>query len=149
MMNFEVAIPVYIPYRKLLEVKNGVYFPVPEEDPNVIEAERRKNEIAMKVQAGLLLQDGSESPEHVEKRRHIQAKMHWKGAGNKVKMAVALASEVRKVDQGEDRVEVEDLDEETKLKMSEEEAEGRWTSTERSEYRGRLRPKHAKQMRLT
>ncbi|GMI11708.1 hypothetical protein TrLO_g5500 [Triparma laevis f. longispina] len=123
LINFELAIPVYIPFRKLLEVKNGVYFPVPEEDPNVIEADRRKQELALKMQAGLLLKDGSESPEQLTKRNALQAKMHWKGAGNKVKMAIALAMEVRHVDQGEDRVEVEDLDEETKVKMSEEEAE--------------------------
>ena len=60
MINFELAIPVYIPFRKLLEVKNGVYFPVPEEDPNVIEADRRKQELALNLQAGLLLKDGSE-----------------------------------------------------------------------------------------
>ena len=55
-------------------------------------------------------------------RRHLKAKMNWKGAGNKVKLAVALSSEVRHVDQGEDRIELVH-DEETLKRMKEEEEE--------------------------
>lgn len=87
---------MYIPIPNLLTIKNGAYFPVMLENPAVLEAQKRKEEIERKKAAGLLLEDGSESPEQKNFRTHLKAKMNWRGAGNKVKLAVALSSEVSK-----------------------------------------------------
>ena len=64
LLLFDLAVPVYEPFPKLLFVKNGAYFPVKLENPAVLEALKRKEESEQKKAAGLLLEDGSESLEH-------------------------------------------------------------------------------------
>ena len=103
--TFEAGIPVYEPFNKLMKVKNGVYFPVPQEDPRIKEAIRLKEEKERKKAAGLLLDDGTESEEQSTARKAKQAKMLWRRGSNRVRMSVALSSEVRRVDQGDDRIE--------------------------------------------
>jgi len=115
LLDFEFAIPLYEGYQKLMNVKNGIYFPVGMEDPRIKERQKEKEEMERKKAAGLLMEDGTESQQQMGKRKGLAAKMLWKGAGAKVKLAVALSSEVRQVDQGENRIENSAEAEEYKL----------------------------------
>ena len=102
--SFSFGIPVYEPFDGAMEVDNGEYFVMSQVNPLIEQVRRAEEKRKRDIELGLLQEDGTESEAQKALRMQKKAKLNWKGAGLKVKMAVALNADVKRMQAGsEDR----------------------------------------------
>jgi hypothetical protein len=69
MLTFALGVPLFEGYKKIMDVKNGAYFPVPLEDPAIKARAKAKEELERKIRLGLVNDDGEETEEMAGKRK--------------------------------------------------------------------------------